>query len=265
MDRREFCGALTTALLATACGAPAPGPPPSASPKRLLVLTETAGYRHASIPVTVRTIEELGNETGGWRIAATAGTRDEVAAAVTEAGLARVDGIVFASTSGDIGITPEGHDALHRWMRDGGAYIGIHSASNTFHGNARYLDLVRGEFDKHGPQVEVTVHVQDPAHPACAGLPASFRIHEEIYEFKNWRRDAVHVLLAMHAHPQTGEPGDYPLAWTHRPGRGRMFYTALGHREDAYGNPVFRPHLRGGMEWALGLRPGDDAPGNPIV
>lgn len=263
MHRREFCGTLATALLATACGRPTSLPP--AAPRRLLVLTETAGYRHATIPVTVRTIEEMGNRTGAWRIAATAGTREETAAAVTEAGLAQVDAVVFASTSGDIGFTPEGADAFYRWMRDGGSYVGIHSASNTFHGNARYLDLVRGEFDKHGPQVDVTVHVQDAAHPACAGLPASFPIHEEIYEFKNWSRSGMHVLLAMHRHPQTGEPGDYPLAWTHRPGRGRMFYTALGHREDAYTNPLFLRHLQGGMEWALGLRAGDDTPGNPVV
>lgn len=262
MDRREFCGTLATALLASACGKPASQPSPS--PRRLLVLTETAGFRHDSISVAVRTLEEIGNETGSWRIAAVAGTREEVAAAVTASGLREVDCVVFANTTGDLGFTPEGRDAFYRWLQEGGAYVGIHSASDTFHGDARYLDLVRGEFEAHGPQVEVTVHVQDAAHPACSGLPASFRIFDEIYEFKNWSRDAVHVLLAMHAHPQTGATGDFPLAWTHRPGRGRMFYTALGHREDMYANPVYRAHLRGGVEWALGIRSGDDTPGNAI-
>lgn len=263
MDRREFCGTVAISLLSAACGKPAAAP--VSTPRRLLVVTETAGYRHASIPVAVRTIEELGRQTGSWRVAATAGTRDEVAAAISEAGLARVDAVVFANTTGNIGFTPEGTDAFYRWMENGGAYIGLHSATDTFLGNARYVNLTRGEFDKHGPQTDVVVHVQDPAHPACAGLPASFPIHEEIYEFKNWSRGAVHMLLAMHAHPQTGAPGDYPLAWTHRPGRGRMFYTALGHLDDVYANPIFLRHLRGGMEWALGLRPGDDTPGNPIV
>jgi uncharacterized protein len=267
MDRRSFCGQLATALLASACGGQGDGPPtePPPTPRRLLVLTETAGYRHESIPTAVRTLGELGVETGRWQVAAEAGTPEQVAAAVTAAGLAQVDGVVFANTTGTLGFTPEGSEAFYRWIEAGGAYVGIHSASDTFHGDPRYLGLVRGEFATHGPETEVEVHVQDAAHPACAALPATFGIYDEIYEFQNWSRASVHVLLSMHTHPQTGAPGDFPLAWTVRSGSGRMFYTALGHRDEVYANPLYRAHLRGGIEWALGLRPGDDTPGNPIV
>ena len=109
------------------------------------------------------------------------------------------------------------------------------------------------------------VFVQDSSHPACRDLPRSFQIHDEIYEFKNWDRSRVHVLLSMHKHPQRDEKGDFPVAWTNRYGRGRMFYTSLGHREDVYENDLYLKHLTGGILWALGLKKGSDRRGNPIL
>lgn len=231
------------------------------SRKRILVLTETAGYRHSSIPVAVQTLRELGDETSAWEVAEHANTAEQVAQAVTDERLRSVDGVVFASTTGNLSFTPAGRTAFYQWMRRGGAYVGIHSASDTFHGDSDYLDMVGGEFLTHGPQVQVTVHVQDPDHPACQGLPASFEIYDEIYEFQNWSRTRVHMLLSMNRHPQSGAPGDFPVAWTKRAEAGRVFYTALGHREEVYANPLFRQHLAGGMLWALGLRPGSDTLG----
>lgn len=265
MRRREFTRRLAASLLLGAgCGEPArvSGPP---RPKKVLLLTQTAGFRHPSIAVAAATVARLGAEGGEWEVAERADTAAEVAAAVTAERLRGVDAVCFANTTGDLGFTPEGRRAFYEWVRSGGAYVGIHSAADTFHGDADYLELVRGEFLAHGQEREVQVAVQDPAHPACQGLPASFPVFEEIYEFRNWDRARVHVLLAMRHHPQSGAPGDFPLAWTHRPGAGRMFYTALGHREDVYGNPLFLRHLAGGMRWALGLAAGGDAPGNPVA
>ena len=262
MNRRSFLSGLVgSALLGAACrdsGRPS-GPPPR---RRLLVLTETAGYRHASIPTAVGTLRALGAQ-GGWDIVGEAGTADAVAAAITADGLAQVDAVCFANTTGTLGFTATGRRAFYDWLARGGAYVGIHSAADTFHGDPEYLALLRGEFLTHGPEVRVEVVVQDATHPACRGLPPTFRIFDEIYEFAHWERSRVHTLLALRHHPQTGAPGDFPLAWTSRPGNGRMFYTALGHRDDVYGDALFRQHLRGGIEWALGLQAGNDTLGNP--
>lgn len=265
MRRREFTRWLAASLLlGPACGEPARVREPP-RPKRVLLLTQTTGFRHASIPLAAATVARLGAESGAWEVVERADTAAEVAAAVTAERLRGVDAVCFANTTGDLAFTPEGRRAFYEWVRAGGAFVGIHSASDTFHGDADYLELVRGEFLTHGPEREVTVVVQDPAHPACQGLPATFPVFEEIYEFQNWSRARVHVLLSMRRHPQSGAPGDFPLAWTHRPGAGRMFYTALGHREDVWGSDPFLRHLGGGIRWALGLAPGDDAPGNPAV
>ena len=263
MNRRYFALTLAGGVLGTAALVSRPGCS-AGEKKRVLVITQAAGFRHSSIPVAAAAVRFLGSYTGAWEVVGEAGTGEEVAAAITADRLKDVDLVFFANTTGNLGFTPEGKRAFYEWIRNGGAYVGVHSASDTFHGDADYLDLVRGEFETHGPQKTVEVFVQDPNHPATKDLPASFSIHDEIYEFKNWDRSRVHVLLSMRKHPQRDVQGDFPVAWTNRVGKGRMFYTSLGHREDVYLNTLYLKHLMGGIRWALGLAEGDDSPGNPV-
>ena len=83
---------------------------------------------------------------------------------------------------------------------------------------------------------------------------------EEIYTFQNFTAEKVRLLLYLDRHPNDGAPGLYPLAWARQWGRGRVFYTALGHREDVWSAPWFRDHLKGGIEWALGFAKADVKP-----
>jgi type 1 glutamine amidotransferase len=93
----------------------------------------------------------------------------------------------------------------------------------------------------------------DAAHPATKGMAGPTTVFDEIYLYKSFSRDRVHMLLALDKHPNEGTPGYYPLAWTRTPGKGRVFYTALGHREDVLEAEWYRKHLLGGILWALGL------------
>lgn len=262
MDRREFTMALGAGALAALAWDPRSAG--AAPKKRILVITHAAGFKHSSRPVAAATVRALGEKTGLWEVVAVADNQEQVNASVNAENLKNLDLVFFANTTGDLGLTTDNRRAFYDWMRAGGAYAGVHSASDTYHGDPDYLDLVRGEFLTHGPQVKVTIYNQDPTHPACRELPASFEIFDEIYLFKNWSRDRVHVLLSMHKHPNKDEAGDFPVAWTNRYGKGRMFYTSLGHREDVYQNELYLKHLTGGLKWALGLEKGDDTPGNPI-
>jgi uncharacterized protein len=265
MNRREFAQILAGGAFLAGAALSVPGRAQERKPKkRVMILTQAAGFRHSSIPVAAACVRFLGVQTGAWEVVREAGTPEEVAAAITADGLKDIDLVFFANTTGNLSFTPEGKSAFYQWIENGGAYAGVHSASDTFHGDPQYLNLVRGEFETHGPQVKVTIYNQDPAHPATKDVPESFEIFDEIYLFKNWDRANVHVLLSMKKHPNKDEPGDFPVAWTNRVGKGRMFYTSLGHREDVYINGVYLRHLAGGIRWALGLEPGDDTPGNPI-
>jgi type 1 glutamine amidotransferase len=220
-------------------------------PKKLLVVTVTKGFRHDSIPTAERVVIQLGLESGAY-VADYARTDDELAAKTTAAALAGFDGVAFVSTTGDIPLADR--DAFLKWIEAGHGFVGIHSATDTFHGFPPFISMIGGEFDKHGPQVEVNAIVEDPAHPATAGLGKSFKVYDEIYQFKSFSRPLVHMLISLDRHPNEGTPGYYPLAWSKSYGKGRVFYTALGHREDVLEAPWFKEHLKGGTLWALGMK-----------
>jgi uncharacterized protein len=222
----------------------------AAAPKRLLVVTVTKGFRHDSIPAAERLVAALGQEDNAWTVDY-ARTDDDLGTKMTPSALASYDGVVFASTTGDLPL-PDRHGFLD-WIAAGHAFIGIHAASDTYHDFPPYIEMLGGEFKTHGPQAKVLVLVQDPDHPATKGMPSPIEVYDEIYQFKSFDRDHVHMLLALDKHPNDGTPGDYPLAWTRTPGKGRVFYTALGHREDVLESDWYKKHLRGGILWALGL------------
>lgn len=267
MNRRQFAASLLAGAVLAGGGtllAVTEHATAAQNKKKIMVVTHAAGFKHSSRALAGETVKKLGEQTGDWEVVGVADSAEQLASWITPEKLRDVDLVFFANTTGDLGLSPEGKSTFYNWIRNGGAYAGVHSASDTYHGDPQYLDLVRGEFEGHGPQVKVTVYNQDPKHPATRHLPQSFEIYDEIYLFKNWDRSKVHVLLSMKKHPNKDEAGDFPVAWTNRMGKGRMFYTSLGHREDVYQNDLYLKHLTGGLRWALGLAKGSDKPGNPI-
>lgn len=266
MNRRHMMLALaggalaagTVALQHTACAQ-------DKKKKYVLVVTHAAGFRHDSRDTAAEAVAFLGKVTHQWEVVGDATDQASLQEWMTPERLQNIDLVFFANTTGDLGLNSDQKKVFYDWIKAGGGWAGVHSASDTYHGDADYLNLVRGEFKTHGAQVKVEARNQDPGHPATKDVPATFEIFDEIYEFQNWDRSKVHVLLSMNKHPQTGAPGDYPIAWTNRVGKGKMFYTSLGHREDVYLNPIYLKHLIGGLRWAMGLdNGGSDTPGNPI-
>jgi uncharacterized protein len=267
-----------------------------AAPKKLLVVTTTTGFRHSSIPTAEKVLAQLAQSSGEFTVDFVhqpAGkphdlkpdATDEEKAAYKTAeeswemslkkaleklspeSLKNYDGVVFVSTTGDLPI-PDKQGFLN-WIKEGHAFIGIHAASDTFHGWPGYIDMLGGEFQHHGQQVSVDCLNQDPKNPATALLPKVWIIQqEEIYQFKNYDPAKVHDLLILDKHPETGAPGHYAVSWSKDYGAGKVFYTSLGHREDIWDadpnlqdrknsaeiSKAYQAHVLGGIEWALGLK-----------
>lgn len=136
--------------------------------------------------------------------------------------------------------------------------------------------MIGGHFKTHGAQVEVNIINQDKECPSCRHLGDNWKVFDEIYQMKDFDRATVHGLLTLDKHPNNGTPGDYPVAWKKNYGKGRVFYTSLGHREDIWdpawtdskngrkNSPeiakAYQQHILGGIKWALGLEPGDATP-----
>jgi hypothetical protein len=243
---------LPAALLALGVlGALTPGAPASAAPKRLLVVSVTKGFRHESIPTAERVIEAIGKESGAYTVDF-ARTDEELLEKTSPAALVRrYDGVFFANTTGDVPLAnPRG---FLDWVAKGHAFLGIHSATDTFHGFPPFIAALGGEFDYHKAQVKVEPRVEDPKHPATSAIGPGFAVLDEIYIMKSFDKARVHVLLSLDKHPNTGEPGYFPLAWTREEGKGRVFYTAFGHRDDVIQAEWYKKHLLGGIRWALGV------------
>jgi len=248
----------------------------AATPRKLLVVSVTKGFRHSSIPTAEKILGELGHKSGAFTVDY---VRDDqqMAEKMTAESLKKYDGVIFANTTGDLPLPDK--LAFLEWIKSGKAFIGMHSATDTFRGHQPldpYVEMIGGEFKHHGAQVEVDCINQDPKHPACRHLGPAFKLKDEIYLLNGFERGKVHGLLTLDKHPNENTPGDYPIAWCKMYGEGRVFYTSLGHREDVWDpdwtdkngkreNPrevseSYQKHILGGIKWALGLEKGDASP-----
>jgi len=262
-------------------------------PKRVLVVSTTAGFRHTSIEVGNQVIEALARQSGDFTVdiinvraqspefrgadgkpdkqKLAEANRQALAEKLSADGLKQYDAVIFNNTTGDLPLPDR--EAFLAWIKSGKAFIGMHAATDTFPGFPGYIAMIGGQFRSHGPQVEVEIRNQDQGCPACRHLPANWTVFDEIYLFKNFDRSRVHGLLTLDQHPNDKTPGDYPIAWKRGYGEGRVFYTALGHREDVWdaewkdkdgsrkNSPAvaraYQQHILGGIRWALGLEKGE--------
>jgi type 1 glutamine amidotransferase len=210
----------------------------------VLVLTQTLGYHHLSIPTAMATVRAVAARSGRYRVVFLAS-----AAQLTPRTLRHAAAVMFLLTTGELPIGAEKR-ALVAFVRGGGGLIGFHSATDTFHHWAAYKDMIGAEFSDHPRPSSQRVIVTDHSTPATHALPGSFPIHEEFSIFKHNPRAYVHVLAEL----DTGPSGpDRPLVWCRRFGRGRVYYDALGHFSATWHNRYQRTLVSGGILWAVGL------------
>jgi hypothetical protein len=147
-------------------------------------------------------------------------------------------------------LNPTDKRALVAFVRAGGGLIGFHSATDTFHHWPGYIQMIGAEFSHHPHPSTQRLVVEDPNTPMTRGLPSAFNLYEEYYVFKHDPRQHVRVLVRLDTGP--GGP-DRPLVWCRLYGRGRVFYDALGHFSQTWGNELQLSLVSGGIAWAAGL------------
>lgn len=253
---------------------------PSAKKPRILFFSKSSGFEHSVISWkngqpshAEKVLLELG-EKNGWDF--------EFSKDGSKFGkdyLSQFDAVFFyttgnlleAGTDKQPPMSAEGKEALFEYVRSGKGFIGTHSASDTFHTNNEsqkgpdryenhgekadpYVRFLGGEFIKHGAQQEVKNTVENPKFPGFEKVGSDYSFHEEWYSLKDFTPD-IHVLSVMDAPAMKGDEykrPPFPSTWARKEGEGRVWYTAMGHREDIWTNPVFQDILIGGIRWALG-------------
>ena len=215
----------------------------------MLVLTETTGFRHESIPDGVRAIQRLGR-THRLKVDTTSSS-----SRFTSKVLNRYDAVIFLSATGTpIGKRTE-QRAFERYIQGGGGYLGVHAASDTRGKWAWYEGLVGARFTRHAPgTARATVRVEDRTSAATKGLPAAWTRTDEWYEFDRNPRAGVHVLATVDETTYRGGTmgADHPIAWCHRYDGGRSVYTAMGHTRESFSERRYLAHLLGAIEMAAG-------------
>jgi type 1 glutamine amidotransferase len=236
-----------------AIGAVVAAAPDAAAGPRILVFTKTTGFRHASIPIALRAVRELG-ERNGLAVDAT-----EDAGKFTPSNLSRYKAVVFLLTSGDV-LNDRQQAAFERFVRAGsGGFAGVHSAADTEYGWAWYGGLLGTRFRNHPHIQRATTRVTNRRHPSTAGLSATWTRVDEWYNFTQNPHPAVKVLARLdegsYAPGDGAMGGDHPIAWSHAYQGGRAWFTGGGHTDESYAEPLFRKHLLGGIRYAAGLTP----------
>ena len=234
---------------------------PAKKKPRILCLMATGGFRHKeAIDTSKKVLPEMAKSSGAFEIDIT-----EKTDRFTKEGLAKYDAVFFSNTTGDFKKFPldeTGRTALIDFVKGGGAFIGTHSSTDTYKDWQPYWEMIGGSFDAHpwnAGDPAVTIDVEDPSHPSTLHLDTQWVIQDEIYAFRNYSRDRLHVILSLNesALKRKNLPvdTDVPIAWCKNYGKGRVFYTSLGHRGDVWTNPVYQTHLLGGIRWALSSEP----------
>ena len=247
---------------------------------RILFFTKSSGYEHSVISwktgrpsYAEKVLLDLGARQG-WDF-----EFSKDGSKFSKDYLAQFDAVFFYTTGNLLEegtdkqppMSAEGKQALFDFVKAGKGFIGTHSASDTFHTNNealkgpdRYLNhgdkadsyvrFLGGEFIKHGAQQVAKNSVTDAKFPGFEKVGPEYAFQEEWYSLKDFAPD-IHVLSVIDAPSMTGDEYKrpaYPSTWARKEGDGRVWYTAMGHREDVWTNPTFQSILIGGIQWALG-------------
>lgn len=232
----------------------------------ILVFSKTNGFRHdEAIPASNAAFNAIA-DAHGWGAFFT-----ENGAVFNRDDLRRFAATVWNNTSGDV-LTAEQKDAFRSYIENGGGFVGIHGAGGDPRYEWRwYVDTLLGtQFKAHplAPQFQsATIRVEAAGDPATQHLPMEWTRIDEWYSFKKSpRTDGARVLATLDE--STYRPrlfwidismgADHPIVWKRCVGKGRVFYSALGHTASSYQEPLHLKMLEGAVAWAAGVA-GEDA------
>lgn len=277
MNRRMFLS--TAALLAAAVPAFAADEAAQKSDAnksdkkpRVLFVTQSKGFVHGAVNRRGRQLapaeiamKQLAQQTGEFEIDMT----QDVESDFTKENLQQYDVVMFYTT-GDLPIAVEDRDYFFKeWLRQPGhGFIGVHSASDTFHNYEPYWDMVGGTFAGHPWtwQADVVITVHDPNHPTMKPFGGKqVEWQDEIYQYTHWQPGKVKVLMSLDMEKTAlKKPYHVPVAWVKDYGQGRVYYNNLGHNDATWTQQPFLDSLLAGIKWVTGEVEGDAKP-NPEV
>ncbi|RGP73901.1 hypothetical protein FSPOR_1595 [Fusarium sporotrichioides] len=235
----------------------------SPSPIKVLLVTKTRGYRHDCIPSTVSAFKSL-----PFTVTATEDTAELLS-------LSSYDVIALGHNTGDF-LVEEEVNSLAEFVNNGGGVVGFHAATSGMRSATKYTNILGQIFNGHPPPEWMTLEAENTGHfinkydnlPGTDAAPDSvptcpfntdslsvnqFPWYDEVYTFRSHPRitnEDGEILLSVHqTTTQNDHRQSFPLSWTRTVGKGRVYYTALGHFDEAYRNSWFMETIGRAIVW----------------
>ncbi len=239
--------------------------------KHVLVIGQTRGFEHDTVSAAMAAIYTMGKETGLWDTTMRTDTEllTKKNLGNNAKNLGYFDAIVFASTTGELEMDDsQKQDMLSFIKDDGKGFVGIHAALDTNYKWPEYGEMIGGWFDGHPwGTFNAPIIREDGDFPAVRHFPKAFVKFDEIYQPKEWSRDKVNVLLSLDASKLDyvtpkgvhRDDHDFAVAWDKMYGKGRVFYSTLGHTDESWDDPDVRKMYFEAVKWVLGMTEGATA------
>jgi type 1 glutamine amidotransferase len=218
--------------------------------QKVLIFSKTLGFHHNSIKQGIDAIQKLGL-ANKFEVDTTTNSTY-----FNDKNLKQYAAVIFLSTTGDV-LNDEQERAFVKYIKSGGGFAGVHSATDCEYNWPWFGNLVGAYFAGHPNQQQATLNVTDRKHISTEHLPEQWKRKDEWYNFRNVAQGLNVLIFIDEKSYDAGKNkmGDnHPIAWYHEFDGGRAFYTGLGHTEESFAEPLFLQHLLGGIKYAMGRK-----------
>lgn len=274
MNRRQMLlrsGAACLGTTVVGAAAPSQGTDNTPPPRRLLIFTRSVGYEHDVVRRCGQRFSLVESSLSEWASSAQIDVVCTKDGSVFDEDVDRFGAFAFFTAGdptkpdaqGTRPMTLHGKRRLLDAVASGAGFLGFHSAADTFHSPGPrtrrqrqpdpYIAMLGGEYVAHGPQQDSVLSNTEPTFPGLQTWNHHETLREEFYTLKNFAPD-LRVLLEQQTDGMSGHcyrRAPYPATWVRRHGRGRVFYTSLGHRPATWSDPRFAGLVLGGLRWAF--------------
>ncbi len=246
-------------------------PQGQAKKKKVLAIGQTKGFQHDSVSSAMATLWKMGKDTGLWDTYIKTDCQLITKKKLTgnAKNLDYFDAVYFYTT-GELDMDDSQKADLLSFVHDDGkGFIGGHSSIDTFYKWPEYGEMVGAYFDQHPwGTFDAPIIVEDRSSALTKGFPARFTLKDEIYQPSSiFSREKLHVLMRLDEskidlkNPRVHRTdGDFAVAWVKNYGKGRVFYTTLGHVDENYDRPDIQGLYREVTKWCLRLTETDTTP-----
>ena len=268
-------------------GIPKKAPATPKKPRRLLVVSLNVrdgqvGKGHPCIPYGNLALDLMGKATGAYETV----VDNDINHAFRPENLAKFDALCFNNATGVLTDDPVLRQSLLDFVANGKGFVGIHAAAAAFVQYPVYdqfppfgemLGATENGGHPWGVNDVITLQPEDPTHPVNAAFGGkAFEISDEVFQFtKPYSREKLHVLLTIDTDKTDMNPPrrfladrmadkDFAMSWVRQYGKGRVFYSSLGHRPDIFWNTMVLEHFLAGIQFCFGDLEADATPSGPI-